>query len=256
MGTSSSQRSPSTPEWDRVRQLYRQPSPDPGQVASRIVSALDADTRAGLSGPGVACCLATLLRASRVLGDSGIAGLGIIESGGLPPLLQVSSLLQQQAERTIATGGLVSRFAEIGVRALGTAVFDAGASADADTFHITADSVGANLARYSHEQQLNRLAVCFLAHDFSHLFSHFVTRDVSDFTGTDAIPTELQRSQLRDAVARYCHEAAQAAEAAVHEGMLAQALRADETEAQLRVGEVLSDLTQKGLDRIAAGGAA
>ncbi|MEN6546133.1 MAG: hypothetical protein ABFE07_08840 [Armatimonadia bacterium] len=220
------------------------------------MSALDADTRTGLSGPGVACCLSTLLRASRVLDGNGIAGLGTIESGGLPPLLQISSLLQQQAERTIATSGLVSRFAEVGVRALGTTVFDAGASADADTFHITADSVAANLARYSREQQLNRLAVCFLAHDFNHLFSHFVTRDVSDFTGTEALPTELQRSQLRDAVARYCHEAALAAEAAVHEGMLAEALRADEEEGRLRFGEVLADLTRQGLDRIAAGGAA
>lgn len=188
--------------------------------------------------------------------SAGPTALGNLQAAGLPPLLQISSLLQQRAERTIATQGLVSRFAEVGVRALGTAVFEAGASADADTFHISADSVAANLARYSQDGQLSRLAVCFLAHDFNHLFSHFVTRDISDFTGTAALPTELQRSQLRDAVARYCHEAALQAEAAVHEGMLAEALRADEDHGRPRFGEVLADLTRQGLDRIAAGGAA
>lgn len=188
--------------------------------------------------------------------SAGPTALGSLEAGGLPPLLQISSLLQQRAERTIATTGLVSRFAEVGVRALGTAVFEAGASADADTFHISADSVAANLARYSRDQQLSRLAVCFLAHDFNHLFSHFVTRDISDFTGTAALPTELQRSQLRDAVARYCHEAALQAEAAVHEAVLAEALRVGEAQGRPRFGEVLADLTRQGLDRIAAGGAA
>ncbi|MGE5532170.1 MAG: hypothetical protein ACM3VW_08660, partial [Bacteroidota bacterium] len=47
-----------------MKQLYRKPDADPGQLSSRIASALDAESRRGLSGPGVACCLSTLLGAS------------------------------------------------------------------------------------------------------------------------------------------------------------------------------------------------
>jgi len=45
MGTSSSHRSPSTREWERVRELYRQYNPNPLEVLSRIVSALDRPAR-------------------------------------------------------------------------------------------------------------------------------------------------------------------------------------------------------------------
>lgn len=256
MGTSSSQRSPSTPEWERVRQLYRQPNPDPREVASRIVSALDAGSRQDLSGPGVACCLSTVLRGSAAVAEDGLAAVvpgGLAE--GWPPLLQVTQRLQEQAERRVADLGLASRFTELGLRALGTTLFEA-ASGGSDTFQVSADLVATNLGAYAAEHRLHDLSLCFLAHDFSHLFSHFVTRDISDFTGTDALPTELQRSQLRDAVARCGHESALRVEAAVHEEALSRALRLDPDEADAQVQLVLADLTHRGLEVVAAGGAA
>ena len=112
MGTSSSHRSPSTPEWERVKQLYREPNPDPREVASRITSALDATTRQEMAGPGVACCLTHLLQASRQVADLGLATL-VPDTSAAPPLLAASEVIREQAERDIALHGFASRFSDL-----------------------------------------------------------------------------------------------------------------------------------------------
>ena len=249
MGTSSSHRSPSTPEWERVKQLYRKPAADPGQVSARIVSALDADTRPELSGPGVACCLTALLQASRAAADGSLhIPLGI------PPLLSMSQVLREQAERAIAANGYASRFADLALNALGTATFEAASGGAASVFEASAEQATASLAAYATDHRLHDLSVCFVAHDFGHLFSYFVTRDVADFVGGEGLPTVAEASQLRDRVAAYCQHAVAKIEAATHEQALAEALQSGFEPGLGRIEAVLADLTELGLQQVAAGG--
>ena len=249
MGTSSSHRSPSTPEWERVKQLYRQPDADPGQLSSRIASALDAGSRRDLSGPGVACCLSALLGAS---GAAARDALSI--AAAAPPLLAISQALREQAEREVAAGGFASRFTDIAINALGTATFEAAARGSASLFDVTSPEVVHSLAAYTDERRLHDLSLCFVAHDFDHLFRHFVTRDTPDFVGGDGLPTIAHASQLRDAVAAHCRRSVAALEASIYEDALGEALRADPRQQRERLQEVLSDLTQLGLQQLAAGG--
>ncbi|MBC7288997.1 MAG: hypothetical protein H5T86_13370, partial [Armatimonadetes bacterium] len=103
MGTSSSQRSPATPEWERVRELYRQPNPDPGEVAARIVQALDPATRRAMGDLGVAVCLDTALLASKQIAEVGLAQwlrAANIEPGA-PPSLQAAAAARAQAQNRI-----------------------------------------------------------------------------------------------------------------------------------------------------------
>lgn len=252
MGTSSSHRSPNTPGWERVRQLYQQPNPDPREVASRITSALDQATRRDMSGPGVACCLSSLLQASRLAAEGGLAAL--VTVGDRPPLLAASEAVREQAERAIAREGHASRFSDLGLNALATAMFEAGAGGSPELFSITADQAADALASYHTERRLHRLALTFVGHDFDHLYRYFVTRDTSDFVGGPGLPTVAEASQLRDAVSRHCRETVAALEAAAHEQALAVALRLDDSQALASVQDVLTDLTERGLQRLAAVG--
>ncbi|MBU0607073.1 MAG: hypothetical protein KKI08_04265 [Armatimonadetes bacterium] len=235
-----------------MKQLYRQPNPDPREVASRITSALDEATRRDLSGPGVACCLSSLLQASRQVAEAGLAAL--VSATDRPPLLAASEAIRERAERAIARGGFASRFSDLGLNALATAVFEAGAGGSAELFHVDADRAAAALGSYCTDQRLHCLALTFVGHDFDHLYRYFVTRDTSDFVGGPGLPTVAEASQLRDAVSRYCRETAACVEAAAHEAALAAALRLDDDGAVAHVQDVLTDLTERGLQRLAAAG--
>jgi hypothetical protein len=255
MGTSSSHRSPSTPEWERVRELYRKPDADPGTIASRIVSALDHDTRQGLAGPGVACCLETLLQASRVSLAGSLEALwqDTPQVHG-PALLRLAQALRQQAEQRIVSGGHASRFTDIALNALGTAAFEAGAGGLAEVLTVPEAQVLTNLGSYAGQQRLGELSLCYLSHDFDHLFRYFVTRDLSDFIGSEALPSVAHGSRLRDAVTRHCREQITGLEAARWESTLAAALQAPENLRGEQLGQALGEMTEAGLERIAAGG--
>ena len=253
MGTSSSHRSPSTPEWERVKQLYREPKPNPRDVASRIASALDVPTRQEMSGPGVACCLRSLLDASARAGDGALSAL-LPPGSEVAPLLAVSEAIREQAERDIARGSFASRFADIGLNALATAVFEVGAGGSAELFHVDLATAVAGLASYARAGRLHQLALTFLGHDFDHLYRYLVTRDVSEFVGGPGLPTVAAASQLRDAVSQYCHQTMNALTATVHEDALAAALRQDDEHGLVLMQDVLADLIEQGLTRIAAAG--
>jgi hypothetical protein len=253
MGTSSSHRSPSTTEWERVKRLYRGPMPDPGQLAGAIVSALDTATRHEMSGPGVGCCLSLLLRASDTAAAGGL-DLLLASTPATPPLLSLSQMLRDQAEREIAARGYASRFADIALNALGTATFEAAASGAASVFDITGQEAAASLAAFSHDRRLHALSLCFLAHDFDHVFRYFVTRDTTDCLGGADMPSIAHASQLRDAVAAYCRGAVARVEAAVYEQSLAAALREDTEPCGEGIQTILSELTKLSLERISSGG--
>jgi hypothetical protein len=255
MGTSSSHRSPSTPEWERVRELYRTPDAAPSQIASRIVSALDSGTRQALAGPGVACCLGTLLEASQASLEGRLEALlqTALPAHG-PALLPLAQSLRQQAEQQIVRDGLASRFTDLALNALGTATFEAGAGGAVEVLTVPVNQVVTNLGRYAGEQRLGELAVCYLSHDFDHLFRYFVTRDLSDFIGHEALPSVAHGSRLRDAVTRHCRTIISQMEASIWENELAAALQAPAAASREQLAQSLEAMTDTGLRLIAAGG--
>ena len=124
MGTSASQRSPSTPEWDRVRELYQQPQPPPTEVVSRIVAALDPDSRQGLHDRAVTVCLDTLLWGSVSVAERGLepllATLGPLRE---PPVLVLAAGLRDHATDYVTARQAASRFGDLAIDALSNTVF-------------------------------------------------------------------------------------------------------------------------------------
>lgn len=57
-------RSPTTPEWDCVRELYQQPNPAPGEIVKRIVDALYETTQLQVHDAAVVLCLDAVLWSS------------------------------------------------------------------------------------------------------------------------------------------------------------------------------------------------
>jgi len=253
MGTSTSHRSPSTPEWERVKELYRRPNPDPKEVASRISQALDEATRNEMAGGGVACCLAELLRASQIAAEKGLAAL-LPDLPQAPPLVLAAENIRQCAEQAIARRGFASRFSDIALNALATSVFEAGAGPAAELFNISLAHAEAQLRSYYEQQNLHRLALIFVGQDFDHLYRYFVTRDTSDFVGGQGLPTVSAASQLRDAVSRHCREVIAQIEATAYEATLAAALHAEEEEGLYTIQDVMRQLMLEGWQRLAAGG--
>jgi hypothetical protein len=207
MGTSSSQRSPSTPEWERVRELYRQPNPDPVEVLSRIVSAIGPETRAGLKGAGVVCCLDNLLEAPIAAHAGDLSRLLMGHPGMLQmPVIELANGIRRRAESEIIDRQIASRFSDLGLQAVGTTVM--GAAEDIPgalgLLRTTLPQLESHFAGFYEESRLNNLAGAFLADDLSHAFRYFVARDISDFVGTEALPTVSSSSILQDRIAHSC----------------------------------------------------
>lgn len=167
MGTSSSQRSPATPEWERVRELYALGARDPSEVARRIVAALSPDVVTQMAGPGVATCVDTLLQAAAVGSDTMAAGLG------LPTGHSTAATIRAVAERRIATAGRASRFSDIALDALGACAVEV----------LTPSEARSNLPPAG-----PRLLGSFMAGDMERCFRYFVSRDISEFVGLPALP--------------------------------------------------------------------
>lgn len=253
MGTSSSQRSPATPEWERVRELYRDPNAEPRQVASRLVAALDESTRRDLAGPGVASCLSTFLRGARRVSVAGLGGLGLSDTAA-PAALHLAQALRQEAEQRILAGGYASRFADLGLNALGTGTLEAAAAGGPSFLNLAAGEVARNFGAYGSGAGLEDLSRCFLGHDFDHLFRYFVSRDLSDFIGTAALPTVSHGSRLRDAVTLHCRQIAQRVALSGHRAELETIVTGEADAALASAQSVLSALVADSLTRLAAEG--
>lgn len=250
MGTSSSQRSPSTPEWERVKKLYREPNPDPRQIVSHIVSALDADTRAELSGAGVACCLSNLLRLSRQIALKGLPVDAM--TSGLPPLLAVTEMVRNKANEEISQLHLKDGFISDALNALATATFEAGSRGGAGVFDVTSDEVAEALGAFTSEHRLHDLSLSFVGHDLDQVFRNLMERDLDDVVGSENVPGKAWASQLRDAVASHCRYTVSGLEAVGHEQALHGALSESEPRLE-RIQATLAELTEMSLHKLAVG---
>ncbi len=225
MGTSSAQRSPSTPEWDRVKELYRQPQPPPGEVVSRIIQALDPDTRQDMHDRAVTAALDTLLWGSASVADQGLEQFlqGFQPISG-PPVVALAAALRDTAVDYITTAAVASRFGELAIDALSNTVL-AVAAGDQGLLQVSAEEADANYGGYARESNLSGLSVQFFSHDFDRVLRYFVSRDLSDFIGTEALPTVSSGSRLLDDVAHYCRQTAQQMDLREYEDRLQQAIR-------------------------------
>jgi len=257
VGTSSSQRSPATPEWERVRELYRQPNPEPGQIAGRIVQALSPQTRQAMADRGVAICLDTMLVGSKEVADQGLKQL--LLSAGLPPegpaAVSVAAALRSRAQQRLVERSAASRFAELALDGLAVATMEAAsAGQSARLTSIPFEQAERALASYVRDDRLHELSGTFLAYDLDRAFRYFVSRDLSDFVGTQAFPTVGEAQRLLDDVAAYCRSTVRELPLADAEPLLQDALRAPEPQRLLQVHGFLQQAMSLGLDTLGAAG--
>lgn len=195
MGTSSSQRSPSTPEWERVRELYRGSNPDPDAISRRIVEALSPDVRSDMSGPGVAACLDAMLQA--VVGG----GEALAEEVGPLAGRSVAALTRTVAERRIAQAGAASRLADIALDALGASAVE----------YLAAPTVPVALSQAwpggVTDDGVIEATRCFLRNDMSRCFSYLVSRDLSELVGTPGLLDVGAARRLVHGVSDHCRRA-------------------------------------------------
>ncbi|MBD3292217.1 MAG: hypothetical protein GF393_04790 [Armatimonadia bacterium] len=210
MGTSTYHRSPETEAWKRVRELYAQPDPSPSQVVSRIVAALEPQTRAGMSDAAVTTCLGTVVEGVQKVAASSLEQtLDELGAGREPAALQMASGLRSLAEKQIAAGGFASRFGDLALDAVGTTSLAVAtlSTAGAGVMELPLSVAEANFARFDREDHLHELASLFVGHDLDRTFRYFVARDVGDFIGGEGIPSVSHANRLEDAVAAHCREA-------------------------------------------------
>jgi hypothetical protein len=193
-----------------VRELYRRPNPDPGQVVERIVLALDPSTRTEMAGPGVATCLGALVSASHGVNRTGLPpvllDLGV---GAEPAALQLAAGLRRRAQDQVVAAGAASRFSELALDALAVATMDAASGGQtAELLTLPAAVAERHFGGYAADGRLHDLAGTFVAYDLDRVFRYYVSRDLSDFVGSDAFPHVGAAHRFLDSVALHCRRTA------------------------------------------------
>lgn len=257
MGTSTWHRSPETEAWKRVRELYAQPDPSPSEVVRRIVSALEPQTRAGMSDAAVASCLGTVVEGIQRVGRVGLAAtLDDLGVGREPAAIQIAAGLHGQAERTIAVEGLSSRFGDLALEAVGTTALAIAtlSTSGAAIMGLPLSVAEGNLLRFGRDRGLHEAAALFVGHDLDRAFRYFVARDVGDYVGGEGIPSVSHANRLEDAVAAHCRGAWERLSLADFEGALGSVIDLSPRERVELLSPVMAAGISQGLDLLGAGG--
>jgi hypothetical protein len=258
MGTSTWHRSPETEAWKRVRELYAQPDPSPPEVVSRIVAALEPETRAGMSDGAVASCLGTLVEGVQKVQHGGMEqSLAEYGVGPEPVAVQMAAGLRGRAEQIIAGEGLSSRFGDLALEAVGTTALAVAtlSTSGAGLMEVPLAVAEENFTSFRDEERLHDLAALFVGHDLDRTFRYFVARDVADFIGGEGLPSVSHANQLEDAVAVHCRDAWSKLALAEYEDVLEAAGRSEPADRVELLSPVMAAGVGRGLDVLAAGGA-
>lgn len=202
MGTSTLHRSPTTPEWERVRELYQQPNPAPGEIVSHIVEALDEVARERLHDAATLRCLDAVVWGSAELAAGGPGLPEIVTSTGLPAL-DLASRVRALAHKHVTADRVASLTGSLALEAIGPAVIGA-LGPTAAWSELTPEAVISRYAHYARDKELSGLSRHFFSHDFDRVFRYFVTRDIADFVGQPALPTIPAASRLVEQVGSFC----------------------------------------------------
>ncbi len=257
MGTSTWQRSPETEAWKWVRELYAQPDPSPAQVVSRIVAALEPQTRAGMSDAAATTCLATVVEGVQRVDRDGIevtlTDLGV---GTEPAAVQMAAGLRGRAQQTIAAEGYASRFGDLALEAVGTTTLALTtlSTSGAGIMEVPLAVAESNFGRCSREDRLHELAALFVGHELDRTFRYFVARDLPDFIGGEGVPSVSHANRLEDAVAAHCRDAWKDVTLSEYEDQLGRVIDHSPAERVELLSPVMAAGVGRGLDLLAAGG--
>lgn len=212
-----------------MRELYRQPNPDPGQVVERIVGALDPATRVDMAGPGVATCLGGLIASSLNVHSRGLANLlADLGVGPEPAALQLAAGLRRRAQNEVIAAAAASRFSELALDALGVTAMEAAAGDQAaQLLALPLARAERHYGAFAAEGRLHQLAGSFLGYDLDRVFRYYVSRDLSDFVGSDAFPHVGLAQQFLDRVGLHCRRAVAGLSLSAAEPFLQGLLTAD-----------------------------
>jgi hypothetical protein len=241
MGTSSSQPSPRNEEWRYVRDAYRDGIREPAEISRRIALAIGTPGRVAMAGAGPSTCLDSLLLGAR----------GHSEDRSAPNTpqspLQTVARLRSDAEWRLAQEHRASRYTDFALDALAVAATRAlGIGED------LAAPEAKSLSAYLEEERMHELAAEFLAADIDRCFRHFIARDISEFVGSDYLPTVGQAEGFAREIADFCSRATVGAICADDESRIQDAFRRSGDEERLTiVGELLRQGISRSLDRIA-----
>jgi hypothetical protein len=124
-------------------------------------------------------------------------------------------------------------FSDLALDALGTTIVGA-LSAGTDAAYAIYDTP-ATLGVLGGAEGIHGLAHGFLTDDIDRCFRYFVTRDINDFIGTDALPTIAAAQSLADDVATHCRRIAAGVALDAHESRLREAAAETQTDRRLAV---------------------
>jgi hypothetical protein len=254
MGTSTVHRSPSTQQWERVRELYEQRNAAPAEVASRVTAAIDPLVRTGLADAAVTTSLDTLLSASGVAATQGLeAVMAACEATGGPPALRVAASLRTTAGERVAAGHLSSIFGEMGLAALSCSALDAcGGAGQVQLLDFAA--VEANLGAWAREGRLGDLALDFVGREMEQAYRYFVSRDIGEFVGRGGLASVAQRNSLVSSVGAYCRNAGRSAAVPGLRAGITDALSLPREQRPGLLQPLLAQAIQSSLDALAMGG--
>lgn len=240
-----------------MRELYTQPDPSPAEVASRIVAALEPQTRAGMSDAAVTTCLGTLVEGVQRVDRSGmeraLAELGV---GREPAAVQMAAGLRGRAEGVIAAEGYASRFGDLALEAVGTTALAIAtlSTSGAGVMELPLAVAEDNFLRFGQEGSLHEIAALFVGHDLDRTFRYFVARDVGDFIGGEGLPTVSHANRLEDAVAAHCRDTWSGLSLADFESRLVSVIDQPPAERVELLSPVMAAGVGQGLELLAAGG--
>jgi len=252
MGTSNYQRSPSTPAWEHVRDAYRAGTRDPAEVSRRVVLALAPQTRELMAGPGVATCLRTLLDGARAAAQHPVEA----PLRNATSVLTAAGALRSEADRRLALGGHASTYCAIALDALGaSAVMALSPATGPDLPNALAPLPLARLADTYRHGHLHALTQRFIVADMDRCLSYFVSRDLSQFVGTDSFPTVSDARRLTSDVGFYAGRVASAVPLTGYEDRLQAALSSEQAQGRVHgVHDILGEAFRESLDAIQGGG--
>ncbi len=197
-------RSPATPQWDRVRELYQQPNPAPGEIVRRIVQALDETMQLQLYDAAVVLCLDAVLRSSAATAD-GPENLPLPDLGSGLAALEIAGAVRYLANDNIAAARVASHFGTLALDAVARTVIEA-LQPEATRNKLTREAAYSRYAAYAQQCRLNELATHFIAHYLEQVFRYFVAHDISDFVGSSAVPNVAEAQRLVDKVGQFCRQ--------------------------------------------------
>lgn len=242
-------RSPPTPTWDRVRELYQEPDPEPREVVGRIIEALGKSGRDQVTDATVVLCLDAVLWGAAMAGD-GPDNLPAADLGGGLAAFALAGAIRRLVQHNIVATMSASDLETVALDAATRTVIEA-VQPQTSSSKLTRQAVYSRYASYAQDGRLNELATGFFSHYLEELFRYLVNRDLSDFVGLAALPSVQEAQQLVDRVGRFCRERGAGRALHQYEQELQEIVSLSLAQRRQRLGPLVEAAIQSGLADLA-----